>query len=269
MTLDVHKICYPLARFEAEGERQIGAGQGGMLCVAFLAKGQCAVIQGDTSLLMKAHQLVLLEGACSFAPVGPCHLYGAVLEGQAASEICTGLQEPLLLATTHCPDVPGALYRIATSAAAALPKHQQSAAAYSLLCRLAQVHQGREVFSPLVAQAVAEIRHHYAEVYGVEELAAQLGVSKSHLVRSFTGAVGISPGKYLTAVRLEAAKALLMHREYNLEVVASLCGFSGANYLCKVFKKATGQTPAAWRQNNLPAEPMPQTVTRQEDLLYL
>ena len=25
------------------------------------------------------------------------------------------------------------------------------------------------------------------------------------------------------------------------------CGFSGANYLCRVFKKETGQTPAQWR----------------------
>jgi AraC-like DNA-binding protein len=30
-------------------------------------------------------------------------------------------------------------------------------------------------------------------------------------------------------------------------VVASLCGFSGANYLCRVFKKETGQSPAQWR----------------------
>ena len=26
-----------------------------------------------------------------------------------------------------------------------------------------------------------------------------------------------------------------------------LCGFSGANYLCRVFKKETGQSPAQWR----------------------
>ncbi len=40
---------------------------------------------------------------------------------------------------------------------------------------------------------------------------------------------------------------LLLHREYTLDVVASLCGFSGANYLCRVFKKETGQSPAQWR----------------------
>ena len=39
----------------------------------------------------------------------------------------------------------------------------------------------------------------------------------------------------------------MARRDYPLEVVATLCGFSGANYLCRVFKKETGQSPAQWR----------------------
>ena len=81
----------------------------------------------------------------------------------------------------------------------------------------------------------------------MEELSQRLGVSKSHLVRTFTAAVGVSPGRYLTTVRIEAAMRLLLHREYTLDVIASLCGFSGANYLCRVFKKETGKSPAQWR----------------------
>jgi transcriptional regulator GlxA family with amidase domain len=73
-------------------------------------------------------------------------------------------------------------------------------------------------------------------------------VSKSHLVRTFSAAIGVGPGQYLIAVRVDAAKALLVHRDYSLEVIASLCGFSGANYLCKVFKKHTGLTPDQWRK---------------------
>ena len=95
--------------------------------------------------------------------------------------------------------------------------------------------------------AIADIRANYAGLYGVEELSERLGVSKSHLVRTFTAALGIPPGRYLTRVRVEAAQRLLLHREYTLDVVASLCGFSGANYLCRVFKKETGQSPAQWR----------------------
>ena len=81
----------------------------------------------------------------------------------------------------------------------------------------------------------------------MEELSERLGVSKSHLVRAFTEALGVSPGRYLTSVRIEAAMRLLLHREYTLDVIASLCGFSGANYLCRVFKKTTGRSPTQWR----------------------
>ena len=100
---------------------------------------------------------------------------------------------------------------------------------------------------PLVQAAIEDIRANYAGLYGVEELSERLGVSKSHLVRTFTAAIGVPPGRYLTTVRIEAAQRLLLHREYTLDVVASLCGFSGANYLCRVFKKETGQSPAQWR----------------------
>ena len=100
---------------------------------------------------------------------------------------------------------------------------------------------------PLVQEAMEDIRANYAGLYGVEELSERLGVSKSHLVRMFTAALGIPPGRYLTKVRVEAAMRLLLHREYTLDVIASLCGFSGANYLCRVFKKETGHSPAQWR----------------------
>ena len=56
------------------------------------------------------------------------------------------------------------------------------------------------------------------------------------------------PGRFLTSVRIEAAKLLLAEREYSLEMIAGLCGFSGANYLCRVFKRETGLSPAAWRE---------------------
>lgn len=119
-----------------------------------------------------------------------------------------------------------------------------------ILCALAEADTAAPRFSPLVADAVLAIRQNYAGLYGVEELSGQLGVSKSHLVRVFSAEVGMGPGQYLTAVRIDAAKTLLARRDYPLEVVATLCGFSGANYLCKVFKKHTGLTPAAFRAQN-------------------
>ena len=129
------------------------------------------------------------------------------------------------------------------------PTHSRarSQLVFALLCELADADSAAPALPPLVQAAIEDIRANYAGLYGVEELSERLGVSKSHLVRTFTAAVGVPPGKYLTTVRIEAAQRLLLHREYTLDVVASLCGFSGANYLCRVFKKETGQSPAQWR----------------------
>ncbi len=127
------------------------------------------------------------------------------------------------------------------------PQPGRSQLAFALLCELADADSAAPALPPLVQAAIEDIRANYAGLYGVEELSERLGVSKSHLVRTFTAAVGVPPGRYLTTVRIEAAQRLLLHREYTLDVVASLCGFSGANYLCRVFKKETGQSPAQWR----------------------
>ena len=123
----------------------------------------------------------------------------------------------------------------------------RSQLAFALLCELSDADSAAPALPPLVAVAIEDIRRNYAGLYGVEELSERLGVSKSHLVRAFTAALGVSPGRYLTNVRIEAAMRLLLHREYTLDVIASLCGFSGANYLCRVFKKTTGQSPTQWR----------------------
>ena len=111
-------------------------------------------------------------------------------------------------------------------------------------CALAHGDEESRRLSPLVARAVEAIRDNYMALYGVEELSAQLGVSKCHLVRVFSSEMGMPPGRFLTSVRIEAAKLLLAEREYSLEMIAGLCGFSGAN----VFKRETGLSPAAWRE---------------------
>jgi len=92
----------------------------------------------------------------------------------------------------------------------------------------------------------------YAELFGISELSESLEINKSYLIRRFKKEVGISPGKYLQAVRIERAKQLLPRPQFSLEVIAALCGFSGANYFCKVFKKETGETPTVWRNRTAP-----------------
>ena len=194
-----------------------------------------------------AGHLVLCRAPLTLAPADNCHLLCIQLTGQAPQQLLAGLTEmPFLARGETCPAAAELLGRLA--AEAEVPRSRAaSQLAFALLCELSGADSAAPPLPPLVEAAIEDIRRNYAGLYGVEELSERLGVSKSHLVRTFTAAVGVPPGRYLTTVRVEAAMRLLLHREYTLDVIASLCGFSGANYLCRVFKKETGQSPAQWR----------------------
>lgn len=193
-----------------------------------------------------AGHLALSRAPLYLEPAETCHLLCTELTGQAAQQFLAGLhQMPFLARGETCPSAAELLEQLAFEPEA--HSRARSQLAFALLCELSDADSETPALPPLVAAAIEDIRANYAGLYGVEELSERLGVSKSHLVRSFTAAVGVSPGRYLTTVRIEAAMRLLQHREYTLDIVASLCGFSGANYLCRVFKKETGQTPAQWR----------------------
>ena len=122
-------------------------------------------------------------------------------------------------------------------------------------------------YSLIVATAIEDINERYAELLGIDELAENLQINKSYLIRRFHKEVGLSPGKYLQTVRIENSKLLLSESHHSLDVIAPLCGFSGANYFCKAFKKETGETPTEFRKR---IAPTPKLFTNREyDEIYL
>ena len=224
------------------------------LWVCLLSSGSCTAALGDAPGSLptlppkpvEAGGLILSRSPLMVTPAGDCHLLCLLLTGTAPAQMLAGLPEvPFPARGETCPGAAELMGRLAGDEAGG--SRAVSQLVFALLCELANADSAAPPLPPLAAAAIEDIRANYAGLYGVEELSERLGVSKSHLIRVFTAAVGVPPGRYLTSVRIEAAMKLLLHREYSLDVVASLCGFSGANYLCRVFKKETGQTPAQWR----------------------
>ena len=210
------------------------------LWVCLISSGKCVVslsetgaAPGGSALLLPpqsaaAGHLVLSRGPLTLAPENECHLLCVQLTGQAAEQFLGGLSEmPFLARGETCPAAAELMGRLAEEQDAS--ERVRSQLAFALLCELSDADSAAPALPPLVAAAIEDIRRNYAGLYGVEELSERLGVSKSHLVRAFTAALGVSPGRYLTSVRIEAAMRLLLHREYTLDVIASLGGFSGAN----------------------------------------
>lgn len=103
------------------------------------------------------------------------------------------------------------------------------------------------VEDPAVAEALRFIRHHGFEPITVEEVARQAGLSRRVLERRFRRIVGRSPKAEIIRVRLERARALLVHTDLPTAQVAEKAGFEHLEHFHVLFKKHVGQTPGQYR----------------------
>lgn len=239
---------------------------GAGLWAGVISRGRCVLEQGGAVHTGAAGDLLLTASGPTLRPMAQSHLLLVRLTGTAADLFLEGLPAPQFVNGVHCPTAAELLDRL--SATDHLPPRRASLLGYELLCELGGADEPARTLPPLVAEALTAIHENYMSLYGVEELSEQLGVSKSHLVRAFSAAMGVTPGRYLIHTRVEAVKLLLLDGEHNLETAAALCGFSGANYLCRVFKRETGLSPAAWRAANqdVAAPRTPYAVPRQDEI---
>ena len=89
---------------------------------------------------------------------------------------------------------------------------------------------------------------HYAEDITIDGLAAMVETSPSNFRRQFTHTFGISPGRYLTAIRINAARKMLETTDKLVSEIAVETGFWDQSHLTKIFKRERGMTPGAYRR---------------------
>jgi AraC family transcriptional regulator len=82
----------------------------------------------------------------------------------------------------------------------------------------------------------------------VADLCALVQRSEAHFSRSFKRTFGESPHVFLVRRRVELAAQYMLTTDASLSDIALRCGFTDQAHLCKQFRQAAGQTPAAWRR---------------------
>jgi AraC-like DNA-binding protein len=99
--------------------------------------------------------------------------------------------------------------------------------------------------SRIVATAREYLHANYGKSIKLATLASLCATSPFHLVRSFTDVVGMPPHAYLTQIRANRARAMLL-RGAGLSGVAYQCGFCDQSHLTRTFKRLFGVTPGSY-----------------------
>ncbi|MCL2093536.1 MAG: AraC family transcriptional regulator [Treponema sp.] len=102
----------------------------------------------------------------------------------------------------------------------------------------------------IIYRAVDYIMRNYAAKLTLKEIAEHLRISQQYFSRIFKEETGQTPGDYITYLRIEESKKLLL-TSINIVDIPELVGFEGQSYFTKIFKKETGSTPGRYRRDNL------------------
>lgn len=93
-----------------------------------------------------------------------------------------------------------------------------------------------------LAAAIHHIEIHFTERLTLEHLAVIAGLSIFRFVTVFRRQMGISPHRYLLAIRVRAAQALL-RKGVPPAIAAIEVGFCDQSHLCRHFRAVCGMTP--------------------------
>ena len=92
------------------------------------------------------------------------------------------------------------------------------------------------------------IESHIAEPLLVADLCGLVQRSEAHFSRCFKRTFGESPHSFVMQRRVEMAARYMLMTDVSLSDIALRCGFADQAHLCRNFRHALGQTPAAWRR---------------------
>lgn len=216
-------------------------------------------LSGEVEYIFSDHRFVAKAGSLAYLPRGSSYVmhiresFSYVCVNLLFEEGC-GVRRALCCQRGIPQTVHSDMLRLGTLLDSAAPGSyaESFSVLYRVLCALVRAscveyrHSGGRAEA-----AVAYIREHYGDCeLTVGEVAAHVHVCEAQLRRIFGPLVGMSPVRYITAVRIGAAKNLLSDTNLSLAEIAHRTGFADEYYFIRQFTREVGLSPGRYRRSN-------------------
>jgi AraC-like DNA-binding protein/ligand-binding sensor protein len=110
-------------------------------------------------------------------------------------------------------------------------------------------HQNAE--PPVISRAKAYIQEHQTEDLRLGQVAKAVNTSLFYFCKIFKKATGLNFTDYLSRIRIEKSKNLLLNPNLRVSEIAFEVGFQSLTHFNRVFKRAAGQSPTHYREQLL------------------
>lgn len=102
--------------------------------------------------------------------------------------------------------------------------------------------------SPAVTRAREFISKHQDEEISLNEVSKAVNMSAFYFCKTFKKSTGMTFTDYLSRVRVEKVKNLLLNPHKRISEVAYATGFQSLSQFNRVFRKITGESPTVYRE---------------------
>lgn len=99
-----------------------------------------------------------------------------------------------------------------------------------------------------ILKIIYYINQNFDSGISLKDICKEFYLSKVTLCKQFKNVMHCSVMKYISGLKINKAKELLIYSNASIEEISQTCGFSSANYFGLSFKKETGLSPFNYRK---------------------
>ena len=114
--------------------------------------------------------------------------------------------------------------------------------------RMEEEHEPKEQGERVIIGITRYLQEHLEEEVSLSVLAEEFHLNPQYISQLFKNEIGVGFLAYLTNIRMEKAKKLLLSTSFPIAEIAQKTGYGDYRVFTKVFKKTEGITPSQYRR---------------------